>query len=222
MLANPTPEPQPTEPQYTQSDAPKDVPLWGPLVDRIRSGDGTALVELYRTFSRGVSYYLSHRLAPQDLDDGVHEVFSMVIEAIQKGSLENPECLTGFVRTVAKRMVAEHNDNGVQVCNRTSALEFRLHAVDPRNSMEQTAIRHQKAEIMRELLAGMTEKEREVLSRFYLLEQSQKEICEQLFLSETQFRLVKSSAKSRFAELKRRRVADREWDLRDSTKAAFV
>ena len=40
--------------------------------------------------------------------------------------------------------------------------------------------------------------------RFYLYEQSQDQICAEMGLTETQFRLLKSRAKTRFAELSRK------------------
>jgi putative toxin-antitoxin system antitoxin component (TIGR02293 family) len=48
--------------------------------------------------------------------------------------------------------------------------------------------------------------EREVLTRFYLGEQPQDQICAEMGLTETQFRLLKSQARARFAELSRKMV----------------
>jgi len=48
--------------------------------------------------------------------------------------------------------------------------------------------------------------EREILRRFYLEEQTQEQICAEMGLTETQFRLLKSRAKARFGELGRRRL----------------
>jgi RNA polymerase sigma-70 factor, ECF subfamily len=48
---------------------------------------------------------------------------------------------------------------------------------------------------------------REILTRFYLQEESQEEICAVMILTETQFRLLKSRAKSRFGELGKKKLA---------------
>lgn len=48
---------------------------------------------------------------------------------------------------------------------------------------------------------------REILTRFYLHEQSQEEICSEMALTETQFRLLKSRAKARFGELGKKKLA---------------
>ncbi len=56
---------------------------------------------------------------------------------------------------------------------------------------------------------GISGRDREILTRFYLMEQSQQQICDQMCLTETQFRLLKSRAKARFGELGKRRLARR-------------
>ena len=43
--------------------------------------------------------------------------------------------------------------------------------------------------------------------RFYLREQTPEEICDEMGLTETQFRLLKSRAKARFAELGRKKLS---------------
>ena len=59
---------------------------------------------------------------------------------------------------------------------------------------------------MKDVLYSISERDREILTRFYLREQSQEQICEDMNLTETQFRLLKSRAKARFGELGRRKV----------------
>jgi RNA polymerase sigma-70 factor (ECF subfamily) len=45
------------------------------------------------------------------------------------------------------------------------------------------------------------------LTRFYLKEQPQEQICREMDLSETQFRLLKSRAKAKFGEIGRKSLA---------------
>jgi DNA-directed RNA polymerase specialized sigma24 family protein len=59
------------------------------------------------------------------------------------------------------------------------------------------------------VLGGLSKRDRDVLTRFYLKEQSAEEICRDLNLTETQFRLIKSRAKARYGELGRRRFSQR-------------
>ena len=59
------------------------------------------------------------------------------------------------------------------------------------------------------VLRSISVRDREILTRFYLMEETQEEICEEMNLSDTQFRLLKSRAKARFGELGRKRLARR-------------
>ena len=63
---------------------------------------------------------------------------------------------------------------------------------------EQNAARLQRAEMMRAVLSSLLPREREVLTRFYLDEQPQRQICRDMRLTDTQFRLLKSRAKAHF------------------------
>lgn len=62
---------------------------------------------------------------------------------------------------------------------------------------------------MKEVLEGISARDREILTRFYLHEQTQQQICDEMNLTETQFRLLKSRAKARFGELGRKKLARR-------------
>src|SRR5207253_8248919 len=96
---------------------------WIALVESIRRGHRGGMEELYRVFSRGVRFYLCRQLGPQDLDDKVHETFVIVVQAIRKGELRDPERLMGFVRTVVRRLVVAQIERAVQTRRERAALE---------------------------------------------------------------------------------------------------
>src|SRR5438552_7790737 len=87
---------------------------WTGLVARIQAGDGLAMEELYQIFSRGIRFHLCRQLGPQELDDKVHDTFLIVVRAIQRGELREPDRLMGFVRTIVRRQVAAYIDELVQ------------------------------------------------------------------------------------------------------------
>src|SRR6266540_861648 len=86
---------------------------WLALVESIKRGERSGMEELYRVFSRGVRFYLCRQLGPQDLDDKVHDTFVIVVQAIRRGELRDPERLMGFVRTVVRRQVAAQINKAV-------------------------------------------------------------------------------------------------------------
>jgi len=184
---------------------------WLGLVESIKRGERSGMEELYRVFSRGVRFYLCRQLGPQDLDDKVHDTFVIVVQAIRKGELREPERLMGFVRTVVRRQVAAQIDRSVQSRREQAELETTTSVSDHRNTPEEAAIERQHEEVAEAVLRGISVRDREILTRFYLLEQGQEEICEEMNLSETQFRLLKSRAKARFGELGRKKLARRKY-----------
>ena len=179
---------------------------WICLVERIRHGENGAMEELYQVFSRGIRYYLCRHLGPQELDDKVHDTFLIVVQAIQTGGLREPEKLMGFVRTVVRRQVAAFIDTAVQTRRDFADLELGGTVPDGGADPEQQVLKDERSVLMQTVLRGISRRDREILTRFYLYEQPQSQICEEMSLTETQFRLLKSRAKSRFAELGRKRL----------------
>jgi len=79
-------------------------PNWRRLVGKICTGDPVGMEELYGVFSRGVRFYLCRQLGPQELEDKVHDTFLIVVQAIRRGELREPDRLMGFVRTIVRRL----------------------------------------------------------------------------------------------------------------------
>ena len=182
---------------------------WVELVGRIKSGEPGSMEELYRLFSKGIRFYLCRQLGHQELDDKVHDTFVVVVQAIRRGELREPERLMGFVRTIVRRQVAAHIDKVVHNRREQVELDSTVKVVDTRENPEEGAIFRQRAELIQRVLTEMPERDREILTRFYLHEQSQDKICEDMSLTETQFRLLKSRAKARFGELGKKKLAQR-------------
>ena len=185
-------------------------PSWSGLVEQIRNGDPSALERMYRIFSTGIRYYICRQLGPQDLDDKVHDVFLIIVQSIQRGDLREPERFMGYVRTIVRRQVAAQIDEYVKARRNQADMEFGMTLSDHHPNPERSAIEHQNEELALRILNSLPQRDREVLSRFYLEEQTPDRICREMGLTETQFRLVKSRAKARFGELGKTRIARRK------------
>jgi RNA polymerase sigma-70 factor (ECF subfamily) len=182
-----------------------DIPDWAGTVDRIRAGDPIAMTELYSVFTRGIRYLLLRSLGMEELDDRVHDCFVIVTEAIRSGELRDPARLMGYVRTVVRRHIAASIDDAINKRRTTVEFEDSVFTIsDWKNNPEQNLLARQRAEIARRVFNGVSRRDREILSRFYLQEQPQEKICEEMGLSYNQFRLLKSRAKARFGKLGQR------------------
>jgi RNA polymerase sigma-70 factor (ECF subfamily) len=176
------------------------------LVGRIRDGRTDGMAELYQLFSKGIRFYLCRQLGPQEIDDKIHDTFLVVVQAIRKGELREPQRLMGFVRTIVRRQVAAHIDRVVHSRREQTELDSGSRVADPRGNPEETAMFRQRNALIKQVLGELTKRDREILTRFYLHEQSQEQICGEMSLSETQFRLLKSRAKARFGELGKKKL----------------
>ena len=179
------------------------------MVEGIRAGDSTAMENLYRVFSTGVRFYLCRQLGAQDLDDRVHDAFLVITQSIQRGDLREPERLMGYIRTIVRRQVAAHIETLVQSRRNCAPAEVGFTLTDRKPNPEVAVIEGQKTDLAMRVLQSIPPRDREVLIRFYLKEQPVNQICQDLNLTDTQFRLIKSRAKARFGELGKRRFSQR-------------
>jgi RNA polymerase sigma factor (sigma-70 family) len=186
---------------------------WRGLVDGVKRGDREAMEALYASFNHGVRYYFCKHLGPVDLDDHVHDAYLTVIQAIRTGALREPEALMGFVKTIIRRQVASGIDDAVQSRRERADFEVSSFVMDDRQNPEQEAMGRQKTQLMVQVLQEISARDREILTRFYLHGQNQDEICQEMQLTETQFRLLKSRAKSRFGDLGRKRLSLAETEI---------
>jgi RNA polymerase sigma factor (sigma-70 family) len=182
---------------------------WKDVVEQIRAGDPAGEEDLYRNLAAGARLFLQRRLGTQDVDDLVHDLFVIVVRTIHRGDLREPERLMGFVRTVLNRQLNLGISRIIHKLKRETSLELEsateLTTADP--TPEQWAATQQKVAIMRQVLAKMRAHDREVLTRFYLHEESPERIQKEMSLTPTQFNLLKSRAKARLTELVQRKLA---------------
>jgi len=79
--------------------------LWTALVQRVAAGDPDAIQALYASLAGLKGYFCKH-IGAEDAEDMFHDLIIVLINQIQKGSLEDPERLTGYVRAIAERQIA--------------------------------------------------------------------------------------------------------------------
>ncbi len=178
------------------------------IVESIQRGEQAGVAALYRKFERGIRLLLVRSIDYQDVDDCTQTALLTVVEAIQKGTLRNPSCLPGFVRGV----VQNHNRARIQcnIAHRAREVDVDSQDIaDVRSSPEERVALKEQIAIAQNVLLGLSARAREVLVRFYLQEQPKEQICAEMRMTETQFRLLKSRAKARFVERCQERLAPR-------------
>jgi RNA polymerase sigma-70 factor, ECF subfamily len=182
------------------------------LVAQIQSGSEAGVVGLYRLFSAGLRAFLVRQIGGQDSEDRLHEILLIVLDAIRKGQLRDPQKLLGFVWTVARRQITLTIQERTVSRRRDCGLEFGVQISEIGENPEMEAISFERAEIARRALLSLSPLNHEILNRFYLKEQTQEQICRDLNLTDTQFRLRKSRAKAQFGQFGRTLAAKRHCD----------
>jgi RNA polymerase sigma-70 factor, ECF subfamily len=178
-----------------QSFEPSDCAA---LVRRVRDGNAAAIEELYGLFTHGIRYLLLRHLGPEEIDDKVHDCFVTVLQAIHDGRLREPERLMGYVRTVAKRKIAKSIHLAIRQRRTRVHLDQSLCSLcDGNENPERQLVSRQRIEIANRVFDAASRRDREILHRFYVLEQSQEQIRADKGLTYNQFRLLKSRAKAR-------------------------
>jgi len=172
------------------------LPSFAEVVENVRADLPEGLDQLYRVF-RMISGSLRRQIGFQDFEDRMHDVYLLVIEAIRDGKLREPSSLPSYIHGVARLSLC--SSIGVRARHQRLAGSLR-HWVTEQNawrSPEAQLVHQEQIQTMRDMLANLSDREREVLTRFYLSEQPKEQICREMDITDTQFRLTKSRAKQR-------------------------
>ena len=203
------------------SGAEDTVMPYPEVVRLVQAGGDEGMTALYGFLSRSVRPHLLRRMSVQDATDALHDIFLEVVRAIQRDQLRDAKCPMGFARTVARRRVALYL--GILIRTRRDQAEFAevLHLCATPGP-ERELIYRQQREVVGKALIQLSSRERDVLIRYYFEEQDQEQICSEMGLTETQFRLLKWRSKARFAELSRKILLGRRGMARSAAPVKAV
>lgn len=177
----------------------KDQAEW---VRRIIAGDADAEAELVRRYQEGISVIIG-RVVHNDAvtEDLSQETFRIALEKIRKGDLRDPERISGFICGVARNLAIDY----IRKMRRAAGQEETGEAEqirDPQPDPYERLWRKERAQLMREMINELeVERDREVLSRYYLAEEDKAQICADLGMSSQHFNTVISRALKRYRKL---------------------
>src|SRR3954470_22061044 len=131
---------------------------WSNVVDLIQRGDPAGEETLYQTLRSGARLFLRRRLGTQDVDDRMHDVFVIVVEAIRRGEVRQPERLMGFVRTVLYRQLNLEITQAVRSRDRSGDIDELAQLTTAEFTPEQLAIAGEKVTLMKKVLREMSDR----------------------------------------------------------------
>lgn len=191
-------------------DPPAENPT-GDLVRRIRGGDAGAEAELVARFGEGLAFLLRRwtrdHAAAEDL---YQETFRLALEKIRRGEVRDPERLAGFLRSLAKNLSIHFYRRGASREVREEDLESAPEPAESETGQLDQLLRQEKADAVRQVLKELaSERDRQILFRFYIAEEDKEHIRSDLGLSSPDFNMVLFRARRRYRDLYERRAAAR-------------
>jgi len=178
---------------------------WKSIVNQVAADLPTAWELLYGSLLP-LRYEIVAKVGRDHADDLYHDTIVALVEAIRKGHLRTAEALPAFARTIAGRRVCLFLKEAVRA--RATVDANSAPVCDRSPNPEQERMRAEEREIARRILAATRGWQREVLTRFYLKQESAVEIQSSMQLTATQFRLMKNRAKTCFVERGRAYLRD--------------
>lgn len=192
-------------PRVNESQAP--VATAADLVERIRQGDATAEEQLASRYGPKLEYILRrHAREPSLAADLRQEALIVVIERLRDTGLEEPDKLAAFLHQTAVNLArgearTYHRRNtwpNAEAIDRASTREPLL---ADRIEREELAV------LVKRLLGELNQpRDRDILRRFYLGEESKESICAALGLTAAHFDRVLYRARNRFRKILEDRI----------------
>jgi RNA polymerase sigma-70 factor (ECF subfamily) len=173
------------------------------LVLRIRSGDPRAEEELISRFGDGLSFLLRRwTRGHSDAEDLYQETFRLALEKIRRGEVRDPDRLAGFVRSLARNLSIEHYRKAARRGSREEDLEPAAESSVLETGQLGQLLRKEKIALVRRLLDELgSDRDRQVLFRFYIAEEDKEGIRSDLGLTAPEFNLVLFRARRRYRDL---------------------
>jgi RNA polymerase sigma-70 factor (ECF subfamily) len=175
---------------------------WFEWMRRIIAGDADAETELVRRYKEGVSIIIGQIVHNSSItEDLCQETFKITLHKIRAGHVREPERLSGFIRGVARNVAIDYVRKMRQLTNQEEIGKAEQ-IPDPQPDQFENLWRKEKADIVRRTISELkVERDRQVLSRYFLAEEDKSQICADLGLTSKQFNSILSRALKRYKEL---------------------
>lgn len=166
-------------------------------VDRLRDGDSSTEQHFVSYFGQLLGIMLRARyLPPERVDDVRQETFTRVIAILRRdGGIRQPERFGAFVNSICKNVLRENTRD----VNKTQALQpDHLELPHKTLDIEGIMISQETKEKVREILAEMKQRDRDLLRAMFLEEKDKDEICREFGVEREYLRVLLHRAKERF------------------------
>jgi RNA polymerase sigma-70 factor, ECF subfamily len=168
-------------------------------LERLRAGDPPTHTHFCAYFSRLIQIKLRSRVPTRDdLEEVRQETFKRFFEALQAGSIRQPERLGSFVNSMCNNVLREHRRNFD--VNLTSLDDGEDSTLPPSQNIDPLAglTIKEVQQLVREVLGRLGERDRRILREVFLEERDKDEVCRDFGVTREHLRLLVHRAKKAF------------------------
>ena len=170
-------------------------------VERLRGGDFRTQEHFVAYFSELIQLKLRSRLrSPQAIEDVRQETFARVLSSLRSpGGIRQPERLGAFVNSICNNVLLEH----YRAVARDSSLDDdpEMDLPDPVTDVLGAVAMKQMQQKVREILEGLSERDRRLLREVFLEERDKDEVCRDFGVDRDYLRVLLHRAKQSFKAL---------------------
>jgi RNA polymerase sigma-70 factor (ECF subfamily) len=187
----------------TDRSVPEEAEVAADLVRRIGAGDARAESEMVGRYSRGLLFHLRRMTGDPTWSDDLHqETFRVVLERLRQGGIADPGRLAGFLLATGRNLFLGGWRKQKRRGERDVADSSAIDPVDPAAGQLTRLVREEENRKVRRLIGELgTDRDRQLLFRFYVADEEKETICSDLGLSSLHFNRVLFRARQRFREL---------------------
>jgi RNA polymerase sigma-70 factor, ECF subfamily len=177
------------------------------MVRRIIDGDRAAEAEFVSRYARGVRMIISRASSDRSaVDDLCQETFAIALEKVRRGDVRDPDRLSGFICGLARNLVVDHFRRAAR-----TSVGVVPDRPDPSPDPLDQLLARERAVSARAVLDELgSERDRQILLRFYVAGDSKEDICADFGLSSLHFNRVLFRARERYRVLYRSIAATAE------------
>jgi RNA polymerase sigma-70 factor, ECF subfamily len=137
------------------------------------------------------------------IDDIRQETFLRVFQAIRNQGIREPERIGAFVNSVCNNVALEFGRSGSRL---TQMEPDAPEIADDRSDCERDLLTREYQEQVRSVLAGMSPKNRSLLSAVFLEERASEDVCKQFGVDQNYLRVLLFRARAQFRKVLAKRT----------------
>ncbi len=148
-------------------------------VDRLARGDAETEAHFTTYFSPLLTIKLRGRLrSPQLVEDARQETFLRVLNVLRnKGGIQHPERLGGFVNSVCENVLSETYRASSRY---QQTPENAIEPADEAASAESQCLSEERKTLLRRVLGELATPDQQILRQYFLEERDKDEICKEM------------------------------------------